>query len=568
MSKRIVALLLALIMVFAMTACGAKEVASSMPEEAPVSEATAAEPETVPEEVPAEPEAEAPAEASVAEEVPEEPAIVINYPIFDEPTTFTIWSSNSPDLSEIISDMNQYLVFEELEKVTNVKWDATLVSFFAASEQFTLMLAAEDYRDVVVRATDYYTYGVDQAIEEEFLIDLGPYIDENMPNLLGWFETYPDLRAGLSSVEGAIGGFPKIYLEKSDVTSGGCLRLDWLEDLGLEEPKTYDDLYNILKEFKEKKGASEPLVISVPTGVQSELLNGYNIGAGAYHVGDEVRFGAVQPEFKEYLTMLNKWYSEGLVDDLFLSQQSENLFDVSPVLNGTCGVWYGTAAQSMTNILSQSTDPNMRITGITNITVDGSVAHLGEEGSVYDSTMWSITPVCEDPAAICQYLDYIYGEDGILLANYGVEGETFNYDENGNPVLTELVTNNPDFTYSLALNVYCCDRQTPIPFVIDETKARNDYNEDQRNSIAVWNEATDGLYNMPKIGMNMTADETEEYNAVYSDIDTYLDENISKFIVGDKSLDEFDAFVDTLYEMGIQECIDITQGAYDRYLAG
>ena len=203
------------------------------------------------------------------------------------------------------------------------------------------------------------------------------------------------------------------------------------------------------------------------TGVQNELLNGYNIGAGAYHVGDEVRFGCIQPEFKDYLTMMNKWYSEGLVDDLFLSQQSDNLFDVSPVLNGTCGVWYGTAAQSMTNILSMTTDPNMKIIGITNVSVDGEVPHLGEERQLDASTRWSITPVCEDPAAICRYIDYIYSDAGILLANYGVEGETFEYDKNGNPVLTELVTNNPNFTYSLALNVYCCDRQTPSALASD-----------------------------------------------------------------------------------------------------
>jgi len=154
----------------------------------------------------------------------------------------------------------------------------------------------------------------------------------------------------------------------------------------------------------------------------------------------------------------------------------------------------------------------------------------------------------------------------VLLANYGVEGETFVYDENGNPVLTELVTNNPDYTYSLALNIYTCDRQTPIPFVIDETKTRDNYSEDQRNSIEVWNNATDGLYNMPRFGVTMTTEETAEYNAIYTDIDTYTEENIVKFIVGDKSFDEYDAFIDTLKQMGIERCVEMTQVAYDRYL--
>ena len=264
--------------------------------------------------------------------------------------------------------------------------------------------------------------------------------------------------------------------------------------------------------------------------------------------------------------MMNKWWSEGLVNDLFLTQQSENLMNVSDVLNGQSGVWYGTAAQTMTNILSQATDPNMRITGITNITKDGSVAHLGETGQIYDSNMWSITSECADPDVICKYIDYIYSDDGVLLANYGVEGETFVYDENGDPKLTELVTNNPDYTYSLALNIYCCDRQTPIPFVIDETKTRDNYSEDQWNSIQVWNEATDGLYNMPRYGMTMTTDETNEYNTIYTDIDTYVDENVVKFIVGDKSFDEYDDFVDTLKQMNIERLLEMSQTVYDRYL--
>ena len=569
-ATKLLSLLTALSLLLALTACGGSAPASSAPVES--TEASAAEPA----EEAGEPEAaeatdveEAGSEEETAEapEDSEEPEIVIEYPLFDTPQTYTIWFSNSPDLSEIINDMNEYLVFRELEKITNVKWDPTMVSFFASSEQFSLMVASQDYTDVVCRAIDSYAGSVDQAIEEEFLIDLVPYIDDNMPNLTGWFGKYPELKDALLTTEGAIGGFPKIYKEYSDVTSGGCLRLDWLEDLGIDEPKTYDDLYNLLVAFRDKKGASKPLIISSPIGVQSELMNGYNIGA-SYQIDGVVHFGILEPEYREYLEMMNKWWNEGLINDLFLTQQSENLMNVSDVLNGQSGVWYGTAAQTMTNILSQSTDPNMRITGITNITKDGSVAHLGETGQIYDSNMWSITTECADPEVICQYIDYIYSDEGVLLANYGVEGETFEYDENGNPRLTELVTNNPDYTYSLALNIYCCDRQTPIPFVIDETKTRDYYTEDQWNSIQVWNEATDGLYNMPRFGMSMTTEETNEYNAIYTDIDTYVDENVVKFIVGDKSFDEYDDFINTLKQMDIEKLLELSQTVYDRYLEG
>ncbi len=559
--KRLLSLVLAAMLAVGMTACGG-ETASSAPTQAPSS---AAEATKAPENTPAAPaEATSQEEVSAVEAAPDRPTV--SYPLFDDVTTFTLWTSNSPDLSEIISDLNEYLVFSQLEQATNVRWDATLVSFFSSSEQFQLMVASQDYTDVVCRAIDSYTGGTDQAIEEEFLIDVSDLIDENMPNLLDWFDKYPELQKQMTTVEGNIGGFPKFYQEPSDVNEGACIRLDWLEELGLESPKTYDDLHNVLTQFKEKKEASAPLVIAVNTGVQGDLLNGYNIG-NYYQVDGQVRFGPMQPEFKEYLTMMNQWYNERLLSDSFLTSQAEVLMDFSTILSGDTGVWCGTGTQSITQLLSMASEsqPDMRITGMTNVTKDGEIAHVGTESQILDSIMWSVTTECSDPAAIAQYVDYLYSDAGILLANYGVEGETFNYVD-GKPMLTELVTNNPDYSYNLALNIFTCDRQTPVPFIIDEQKARNDYSEDQKNAVEVWSNATDGLYNIPRQGVNTTTKETEEYNRIYSDIDTYMDETISKFVVGDLSLDQFDSFVDQLKTMGIEDCIAIQQAAYDRYL--
>lgn len=562
--KRLLSLILVAMLVLGMTACGGEKTASSAPVEAGAVENTPEAPKESAVEVP-----EMPEEPASAEESIEEPAVqrpVVNYPLFDDVTTFTLWTSNSPDLSEIISDFNEYLVFSQLEQATNVRWDATLVSFFSSDEQFQLMVTSQDYTDVVCRAIDSYTGGTDQAIEEEFLIDVSDLIDENMPNLLDWFDKYPELRKQMTTVEGNIGGFPKFYQEPSDVNEGALIRLDWLEELGLESPKTYDDLHNVLTQFKEQKNASAPLVIPVNTGVQGNLLYGYNID-NYYQVDGQVRFGPMQPEFKEYLTMMNQWYNEGLLSDSFLTSQAEVLMDFSTILSGDTGVWCGSGTQSITQLLSMAAEsqPDMRITGMTNVTKDGDTAHVGTESQILDSIMWSITTECSDPAAIARYVDYLYSDAGILLANYGVEGETFHYVD-GKPVLTELVTNNPDYSYNLALNIFTCDRQTPVPFIIDEQKARNDYSEDQSNAVAVWNEATDGLYNIPRQGVNMTTKEQEEYNSTYIDIDTYMDETISKFVVGDLSLDQFDSFVQKLKDMGIEDCIAIEQTAYNRYL--
>ena len=559
--SKLLALLLAL--TFALSACGTPG-SSAEPAAEPVDSTVQAAPTEAP------PSADpTPAEAPSAEEPsavePETPEVVISYPLFDTLQTYSIWLGTAPDLSDVVNNMEEFVIFRELEKITNVGWDATMVSFMAEAEQFQLMVAGGDYTDVVCKAVDNYNGTVDDAIEDDFLIDLAPYIPENMPNLTRWFQQYPELRKQITSVDGAIGAFPKLYKEYSDGSSGGTIRADWLQDLGLDAPKTYDDMYNILNEFRDKKGATAPLAIAMPSGVQAELLAGYNISGGFYQVDGEIRFGAIQPEFKDYLTMMNKWYTEGLVDELFLTNSYESLVDMSPVLNGTCGIWYGTAAQAISYMISSSADPNMRITGVTNVTPDGSMAHIGEVGSVFDSHLWSVTTVCQDPEVICQYIDYVYSDEGTLLANYGVEGETFTYVD-GVPRLTDLVLNNPDYSYGAAMNIFVCDRMTPAPFVIDEDRVRADYIEDQLDAIEVWNNCNDGLYNLPRSGLTLSTEESNKYYELYPDIETYMDENIVKFIVGDKDLSEFDAYVDALIGMGIEDCVAVEQSAYDRYM--
>lgn len=557
-----VALLLGLLTACDPAMSSAESTASIETSEETSEETEASEPEP---ETPAEPASK---EGSAVEEMaePEAPTMEpVEYPLFDDVHTYTIWLGTAPDLNDVVKNMEEFVIFRELEKVTNVTWDSTMVSFMAESEQFQLMVAGGDYPDVVCKAVDNYNGTVDQAIEEDFLIDLTPYIYENMPNLVSWFETYPELRRALLSDAGAIGGFPKFYRERSDISSGGMIRADWLRDLGLENPKTFDEMYDVLCAFRDEKGVEHPLEIANSTGVQAELISGYNISGGFYQVDGEVRFGAVQPEFKDYLTMMNKWYSEGLVRDAFLSNPYESLMDFAPLLNNETGVWYGTATQAMTYMIGSATDPNFRLTGVTTVTPDGSKAHVGESGTLLDTPMWSVTTVCEDPDVIAKYVDYIYSEEGILLANYGVEGETFTYVD-GVPKLTDLVLNNPDYSYGAAMNIFVCDRMTPAPFIIDENRVRADYVQDQLDAIAIWNNANDGLYNFPRAGVNLTVEESQKYNSLYADIETYMDEHIVGFVVGDRPLEKFENFVATLKQMGIEDCIAIEQAAYDRYL--
>ena len=62
----------------------------------------------------------------------------------------------------------------------------------------------------------------------------------------------------------------------------------------------------------------------------------------------------------------------------------------------------------------------------------------------------------------------------------------------------------------------------------------------------------------------MTVDEQEEYNGIYGDIRTLVDENLAKFAVGDRPMSEWDDFVQQIHDLGIDRCIEIEQEAVDR----
>ena len=81
----------------------------------------------------------------------------------------------------------------------------------------------------------------------------------------------------------------------------------------------------------------------------------------------------------------------------------------------------------------------------------------------------------------------------------------------------------------------------------------------------VWDLNADDAWKLPDVKLN--ADEQYECDAIYADIRTVVEENLTKFAVGDRDMAEWDDFIDQLYDLGIEDCIALYQQAVDRYYA-
>jgi putative aldouronate transport system substrate-binding protein len=554
------------------TACGTTGTASSVSETqsttdtqetTAASEAEAEEPQE--EEAPT---AEVASEAESASEVESEYTL----PFTDEQVEVTVFQGVGPNIISEVSALSNNYFLDELAARTGVKINMDMVAGNAQNEKFSLIVAGGDYPDMMTNVASLYSSGVDGAIADEVIIDHSQLISDYAVNLSALMADDDSIRKDISTDSGNIGGFP-IVSETPAVegTNGPMIRQDWLDDLGLSIPETYEELTEVLTAFKNEEGATAAIILpycAVP--INNFLVGGYGIKACSfddyesiepyYQEDGVVKYGPIQEGFKEYLEMLNNWYENGLLWQDFMSDTDVNNPNSDQIMAGNSGVFYGNFG--MISTYDEGIEGGADVVAMPDQTkTAGESIPVGFETSRAFRVAWSITTACECPDLVTKTVDYLYSEEGSLLCNWGVEGVTYTEDAEGNKTLTEAITDNPDgLSADGARFYYLLDGQ---PCLSGDSRS-SALNEKELAAQSIWASNRTGEYNMPK-GLTVTTEEGQEYNSYYTDIKTHLTENILKFVTGTRPISEFDDFVAEVEAMGIDQCIAIKQAAYDRY---
>lgn len=570
--RSIFSILLALTMLLGLMAgCGTpKDSAASPDSDTTTSQAGAASPEETqpPEEQPTEPEtpeasAEDPAsvvEASAPEQVP------VELPLTEEPVTYSVWYSE-PFTDYVDNPAEDVAIFRLLAERTNVHLEFSLTTVETASEKFQLLFAAEDLPDIITDAMQYYTGSIDDAVHEDaFLYEYSGDLDI-MPNYSAVLDQYVEAKKTITSSDtGAMVSFPEIYKDVGDV-SGYMIRKDFLEASGLEVPATYDELHTLLTMIYNQTGATMELAASGGDGV---LGAGFDINvnldnndlSGWYVEDGQVKMGILEDAFVDYLTMVTQWYQEKIIYADFVNTDRGSL---DQLFSGQFSVTV--KPPEIVEVANQVIGTEMVAMPMPRQNADDELHVCGTAGScLMDPYAWSINASVEDPSLILQLIDYMFSEEGFYLINYGEEGVSYTM-ENGEPQFTDLVVANPDgLDYAHAAYLFATSNRSRLPFLSDYARCFAEYTEAQWDAVEVYSNDCDHANDYPN-GAIMNTEQTTEYNTVAADICTYISENVLQFIYGQKDLGEWDSFVDTLYDMGIETAIAAKQAAYDDYLA-
>lgn len=490
-------------------------------------------------------------------------------PIVEQPTKFTIWCNNFA--SRVLTNYGEQESWKEVQKRTGIELEF-IHPTGAASEQFNIMMASGDYPDII-----YYSWGdsLSKYVDKKVALSLNSYLGI-MPNLRKLMEANETVAKQIKLADGTIAYFPQINsLTEYNYWDGYFVRQDWLDAVNEQPPETIDDWYRVLTAFKGKDLNGNGLDDEIPFTAGKTMMPTAFVGAFGilddFYINPEtekVSFGALDEGFKEYVTTMHKWYSEGLIDGEYLNVD-QKLQD-EKMLNNLVGAAYMDNNNSMINYLSNKPIPEFDLTAVPMPSAKDGKRYYSRPGvkDVVSKNGGIITSSCSDPITAIKLLDYLYSDEACVLFNWGIENESYTV-ENGEYKYTDQILHNPDNkTPYDAIAKYCINQGFMKVYDIKAIRGLDStLPESIKNKKTVSDEyarETDKTLVLPSV--SLTPEEQDEYSKIKSEIRTYVDEMKAKYIMGKESLDSYDTFVENLKKMKAERAVEIMQTAYERYL--
>ncbi len=498
--------------------------------------------------------------------------------VYDTPQTFTMWCSMDK-AAGAISDWSENLVYKTMADITNVKVEFQHPPVGSELDAFNLLCASGDYPDAIqyswLQTSTGVASGPAKFIDDGIIIRLNDLFDQYAPNMMAWLDKNPDIKRQIMLDDGSFYCMPSIYAEIELAThQGPIVREDWLDKIGMttaDLPTTlqgWEDMLIKIKECPELDDVIPFLFEQMKNFTDSPtFLGAFGITQEFYNDNGTVKFGVIQPEYKEFLALMRKWNELGLLDPEFAANTAK-LRD-EKVTGDKVFSFIGSMGNSITRYtaMCRPTNPDFKIIPARYPTInEGETPVVGQQGAKFTGAGVAITTACKNPEVIIRFFDYFYTEEGHEFSNWGIKGETYDVDADGNLYFLPIIIDNPDgLSREQAMAKYTIwQSQSPVYKMKDVLEQRDSLPE-QIEGRKNWMACTNAII-MPPV--TPTSEEASEFAGILNDVRTYYWEQATKIITGAVGLDEgYDAMVATLKGMGIDRAIELRQAALDRYLA-
>ncbi len=488
--------------------------------------------------------------------------------IVEETVTFDLMSTYETRQT----NFGEMDLFIELEEKSNVDIEWELVATSDWTQKKNLKLASGTYPDAFfsgITDTDVSTYA-----QQGVFIELDELIANYAPNIQAILDKYPDYKASCTATDG------KIYSLSTIIVDPGAYNPDqlfinktWLDELGLEVPKTMDDFYNVLTAFKNDDPNGNGVADEIPysarfdnyiQGIHS-LFGAYGridvTGRGFYNhfVVEEdgnLVFTADTEEYKTAITELHKYFEEGLFDQEIFTQDSKQYFAKGQTEEMTLGAFTLWNSENMVGV--DRADDYIPLSPMTG--PDGDIIWTEELSGNSPSTTFAITNQCENPEILIRWVDQFFAEELSVAAGWGpiseaAEGEVAAFEAG------QVGQGFDDYRY----------QQAPIwgPLAVYEDYYERvvETPEMMSSKVSIMEEYyAEYMTNATLPILKFTEEETDWFSTTGGDIVNHIADYQSKWLLNGGIEEEWDAYIEGLEQLNVEQHVEHMNAAYDRYV--
>lgn len=454
-----------------------------------------------------------------------------------------------------------WLTFTTAQKLWNAKLTVEAIPIADYSTKVSLALnTGENVPDVILYQT---TNGENASLAlNGALVPISDY-SEWTPNFNARVE-----EMGLQSdvdmltlMDGKRYYMPALF-DKPFYDGGLIMREDYLNEKGFAAPKTYDDLYEILKAYKADYPNSYPLTVLVgPRVLYRMTMPAFGISVGknaadgsyvlSYNYENGSYFaGAISDNCKAYFSFLAKLYAEGLLDPEMAEPIDGDKWS-QKMANGSAVATYAYYDQ-IGGVEAASEIEGLKLQMYAPLEGTAGAHHQPKSKTGAGIMFPAATAKRSDFERLVRTIDAMfYSEEAAKLWCLGVEGET--YTMNGDEVVySDEVVSSADGVYkTLQLKYGCGADVTQMVWINQREMTKYDENYSQINAqVAAMDNAIQSVPPTPQFD-DLTAEDAASLRTPLGDtFEVWAD----AFITGKKSTEtDWDSYVAEMKNLGIEE---------------
>lgn len=464
-------------------------------------------------------------------------------------------------------------VAKEVARLTNVTLVNTASKVATKSDQqFNLLMVTRKLPDIV--GGDNLKDSFIRGGQEGAFQPLNKLIDAHAPHLKAFLAENPLIARAITAPDGNLYYIP--YVPDGTVSRGWWIRQDWLDKLGLKAPQTVDELYEVLKAFRDRDPNGNGKKDEVP------YFNAWEYGVyrlvvlwGARSSGSNTKMDWIvengkvihpftEERFRNAIKNVAKWYAEGLIDKEIFTRKArarEQLFSANQ--GGVTQDWFASTSTYNSPKSIPSRVPGFKLVAMPP-PADINGRRIEEDSrKLVMPDGWAISHSNKHPVETIKLFDFYFSPVGRRLANFGVEGQQYTLVD-GQPVFKSSLLNSGKPINS---QLWAVGAQIPIGY-------RQDYSYEAQWTFPAGLEGREmylrGNYIVPQFpGVNMTPQERAVYDRYYPELLTYMDEMAQTWVLGSQDVDKtWGDYQKRLQRLGYGKVLAAMQSAYDRQYGG